>query len=228
MAKKERSTQEKQAADVEAASLGKRVEEEEAQRQAELDRLYFSPGNPIRTVGNSIDDEDADADETALDFVEEDGIQLDLRTDVDVEIIGSIKTKPMEIPSLLDWASLSPSLAAAASDAKAVLDRDAPPRSSITIKNEDDGNPKCKTLWASSMQLTTFRANASRIADDYIKENGLRLSRSKSRYSGVRDYSAYLQGISDGKKIDVCGKRIEAWVGIRKPAWVFQATYAVI
>ena len=113
---------------------------------------------------------------------------------------------------------MPPSLAAAASDTKTVSDQDAPPRFPVTIKNEDDGNLECSTLWASFMQLATFRVNASRIADDCIKENGFRLSSSNSRCSGVRDYSAYLRGISDGKKKDVRGKRIEAWFGIGRPA----------
>lgn len=189
------------------------LEHEEAQRQAELDRLIFFPSSLKETTENDThdlletekdDNEEAGDDETTPDFVEN-GNQAD--PDLDVEIMRLVKPEPMDTPSL-GRVSSPPLSTTPADDIKALPNQDAASKSPSTIKQEDD-NPDYKTLWASSMQLTIFRENANRIADDYLKSRGVELSKPKSRYSGVSDYSAYLQGTRRSKKIDIRRKRIE-------------------
>lgn len=219
MAKVEERNQEKQAAEAEGASLHMQVEQEEAQRRAELDRLAFFPSSLNETVRNSTDglsrtgnddDEDTSGDEATPDFVEEGGIHLDPQADFDAEIMRLVKPEPEDTLSSVVRVSSPPSPTTPANNAKALPNQDAASKSPSTIKQEEDGQPDCKTLWASSMQLTTFRANASRIADDFLKDQGVKLSKSTSQYSRISDYSAYLQGTRDSKKIDVRGKRIGA------------------
>ncbi|KAF2248349.1 hypothetical protein BU26DRAFT_520046 [Trematosphaeria pertusa] len=217
MARNEKRAQEKQAREAEGESLHIRVEHEEAQRQAELDRLTFVPSiqkepdeentdGTIKTENN--DHEDASGDETTADFIENE-VKVDPNADLDVEIMRLIKPEPRDtLP--IGRVSSPPSPKPPANDTKALPNQDAASSSSSTIKQEEVGEADCKTLWASPMQLTIFRANARRIADDYLKDRGVKLSTSRSRYSGVSDYSAYSQGVRDGKKIDVRGKRIEA------------------
>jgi hypothetical protein len=60
------------------------------------------------------------------------------------------------------------------------------------------------------MQLTAFRVTATRIADDYIKDQGLKLKHTVAKGYEVSDNAAYLQGTRDSKKIDVRGRKIEA------------------
>ncbi|PVH91120.1 hypothetical protein DM02DRAFT_620678 [Periconia macrospinosa] len=216
IAKEEKGAQEKQAFEAESESLHMQIEHEEAQRQAELDRLAYFPSSLEETVDDNTDgrlktensyDEDASDDETAPDFVEN-GVQVDPQANLDVEIMKLVNPVGATLSSSGRVNSLSlPTTSANGS--QALLDQYAASKSLSTIKQEADGNPNHTTLWASSMQLTTFRTNASRIADDYLKDRGVKLSNSKSRYSGVSDYSAYLQGTHDSKKIDIHQRRIE-------------------
>ena len=64
--------------------------------------------------------------------------------------------------------------------------------------------------WASQMQLTIFRANAVKIADEYLKDKGVKLGKGgRSRKDDIKDFKAYERGMRDGKKIDVHQKRIK-------------------
>lgn len=79
---------------------------------------------------------------------------------------------------------------------------------------EDDGSaasikPEPDASWKSSMQLAKFIAQAEQIADDYLKEKGVKLYKGrKSKQFVIRNQTAYSQGVEDGKKIDVRQKRI--------------------
>jgi hypothetical protein len=63
---------------------------------------------------------------------------------------------------------------------------------------------------ASQMQLTVFRANAIKIAEEYLKDQGVELESDRSkRKDEIKDFKAYHRGQRDGKKIDVHQKRIK-------------------
>ena len=65
------------------------------------------------------------------------------------------------------------------------------------------------TGWVSAMQLTIFRETASKIADDWLKAEDIKMSGRKRLTAAARDIHAYQQGKKDSKKIDVHQKRIE-------------------
>ena len=71
-----------------------------------------------------------------------------------------------------------------------------------------------ESSWASHMQLMTFRADATKIADEYLKDHGVKLMADRKRGWTVRDRGAYEQGKKDGKTIDVHQKMIK-----EEPAW---------
>ena len=71
-----------------------------------------------------------------------------------------------------------------------------------------------ESSWASHMQLMTFRADATKIADEYLKDHGVKLGKGRNRSSIVRDRGAYEQGKEDGKKIDVHQNRLK-----EEPVW---------
>jgi hypothetical protein len=58
------------------------------------------------------------------------------------------------------------------------------------------------------MQLVTFRATATKIADEYLEDRGVTLHNRSARSTVIRDRNAYSQGVKDSKKIDVYRKRI--------------------
>jgi hypothetical protein len=59
------------------------------------------------------------------------------------------------------------------------------------------------------MQLATFRATATKIADEYLEGKGVKLHNPSARSTVIRDRNAYSQGVRDSKKIDVHRKRIK-------------------
>ncbi|KAF2152257.1 hypothetical protein K461DRAFT_313004 [Myriangium duriaei CBS 260.36] len=63
-------------------------------------------------------------------------------------------------------------------------------------------------IWASHMQLVRFREQALVIAQDYAKDQGWKIGSSGKRSTAVRDPEAYQMGVTDGKTIDVRGRRI--------------------
>ena len=65
------------------------------------------------------------------------------------------------------------------------------------------------TGWASHKQLITFRTNAREIAEEYLKEKKLKLTKGRQRCDNVRDKEAYNRGRKDGKKIDVHRRTIK-------------------
>lgn len=75
------------------------------------------------------------------------------------------------------------------------------------VKQVDSLNA-LQSLWQSSAQVVAFRKSASTIADEYLQQNGVKLSRSKSKSTGIGDAAAYAQGERDSREIDVRQGRI--------------------
>ncbi|KAN0064931.1 hypothetical protein ACQY0O_001988 [Thecaphora frezii] len=79
----------------------------------------------------------------------------------------------------------------------------------IEIKHEDQDGEAQQARWRDSGQLTLFRQNAERIADDYLKSvHGQIKLRKRQASSYMKDKQAYEQGRRDAKKIDVKRRRI--------------------
>ena len=64
-----------------------------------------------------------------------------------------------------------------------------------------------KTEWVSSMQLTSYRQNVAKIAEEVLKANNIKFREIEGRYTMV-DGKQYAQGIRDSRKINVRGARI--------------------
>jgi hypothetical protein len=91
---------------------------------------------------------------------------------------------------------------------KAPLKKRAPKPTKAPEKEQKRENEKEPTMelaktWASGMQLMRFRDSASKIAEDYLAAQKIKLSRSKSRTAAVRDWKSFREGQEDSKKIDV-------------------------
>jgi hypothetical protein len=69
--------------------------------------------------------------------------------------------------------------------------------------------PELESKWASHMQLVTFRAIATKIADEYLEDKGVKLRNRLARSTVIRDRNAYSQGVRDSKKIDMHRKRLK-------------------
>jgi hypothetical protein len=108
--------------------------------------------------------------------------------DLDEEIGKLIKAEPVSDPSFGLYSTSPP-----ASGTRSNLDR----------------KPEQESTWASHMQLVTFRAIATKLAEDFLQERGVKLRYPSARSSVIRDQNAYRQGVKDGEKIDVRRKRIE-------------------
>ena len=63
--------------------------------------------------------------------------------------------------------------------------------------------------WASHIQLIIFCVTAAKIADDYVKDRGVKIHHYSARRTVIHNRAAYNQGVKDSKKIDVHRRRIE-------------------
>ncbi|KAH8830127.1 hypothetical protein DL96DRAFT_1706966 [Flagelloscypha sp. PMI_526] len=63
--------------------------------------------------------------------------------------------------------------------------------------------------WQSALQLSTFRKNAEQIAENFLKDKGMKLSMRRKSKPTQYDYVAYNKGWDDGKKVDLKRRRIE-------------------
>lgn len=205
MAWKEKAAEEAEAKKAETDANITKVKEEEAERQAQIDRLASLPGSPIDTypgvwkedndlesdqnggIGNGIyADEGAyesSEESTEPDFKVEDKDPVESFGDLDEEISKHIKAEPAS----------ETSLGSSVPDAQ----------SDLEIKREGESK------WISHMQLVTFRATATQIADEFLQEKGVELRHDFARIRTVRDQKAYEQGAKDGRTIDIHRKRIE-------------------
>jgi hypothetical protein len=220
MAKEEKRREEHEARMREQDALSARLQEETLQRQKELDRLKKDmdvpdtqevshaagiadqsspsteappPYDPSRYDGSSNDSDDDvgcstfnDQFDEALEaeptFREENILPLDPEADFEVELQRILKRERSGTP----------------------LTKTKPELEQEGLKPTTESS-----LWASSSQLTLFRATATKIADDYLKSTGAKFSKFKIPVSSIKDYGAYKQGRQDSRKIDVKRRRIE-------------------
>ncbi|OBT63212.1 hypothetical protein VE03_07771 [Pseudogymnoascus sp. 23342-1-I1] len=68
--------------------------------------------------------------------------------------------------------------------------------------------PEPENKWKSQTQLQLFRESASKIADEYLEDYGIRLGKSSGRHNVIRDRNSYNQGVKDSKKIDIYRKTL--------------------
>lgn len=78
-----------------------------------------------------------------------------------------------------------------------------------TAKREKAQEENPSSTWLSHGQLMAFRETSSRIADDFLASQSIKLSASSRRRSNVRDPQAYKQGVKDSSKVDVRRQRIQ-------------------
>lgn len=249
-ARREMRDQEKQAREAEVASMQARIRQEQAERQAQLDRLNAPPGDDTRSTAPAVElahstegfrsdhddarditsqrahgedeisnidqdlvdeDDESDAGDYAQpDFSQNDTVHIDLTGDIDDEIMKLVKPEPTDSKGPLSVIDPPPPPTSPKTHPSGTQVAGAGYASPVSIKQEEEEDAKDTSLWASSMQLITFRATASKIADDFLESKGLKLKSRKSKTSGVSDFAAYEQGILDSKKIDVRRKRIQA------------------
>lgn len=79
---------------------------------------------------------------------------------------------------------------------------------STPSKDQSTSKPR-KAEWTSSMQLTIYRQNVAKIAEDVLKANNVRLYAGRKMKRSVRDRKQYAQGVKDSGKINIRGARIE-------------------
>jgi hypothetical protein len=65
--------------------------------------------------------------------------------------------------------------------------------------------------WASHTQLIDFRATAAKIADEYLRDKGVKVCHRSAEPSAKRRRIAYNQGTKDGETIDVRRNRKNEW-----------------
>lgn len=237
MAKEEKRLEEEAAHQAEQARLVEREREEKEQRQRELDRLNKSApdisnlgpnrhtdgstsgapeknGNrdgecntyhaPIGHFGddNPIGDNEFDENDLEPDFAEDSyDLRFDPKADLDDEIDRILKRKR----DLEGY------------HRKHIVnhekDKENPPPSFNQTNNKTTApsteQEDAEYIWESRMQLVLFRQNAEKIADDYLKEQNIRLTNRKRKHTSVKDLQAYEKGKEDSKKIDVRQRRIK-------------------
>lgn len=152
---------------------------------------------------------DSADDEIEPDFIADDDEVVDLTGDVDDVIAGQIRSEPKSRNASPELDT--PSLPSQESEPALTPDKDT--ESPPSEPGEPSGAPEEEagqaTNWASHMQLMTFRENATKIADDYLKDHGVKLRTGRQRSHVIRDRQAYDKGVEDGKTIDVHKKRIK-------------------
>ncbi|KDR80712.1 hypothetical protein GALMADRAFT_241123 [Galerina marginata CBS 339.88] len=76
-----------------------------------------------------------------------------------------------------------------------------------TTKREEDAGSS--THWTSALQLRGFRDNAKSIAENYLKETGLKVYKGSKWRPIQYDTAAFNKGWKDGQKVDLKRRRIE-------------------
>ncbi|KAJ5987643.1 hypothetical protein N7522_011891 [Penicillium canescens] len=194
-------------------SVAAKEREELTKRQREVDRLHLLPTSKTdlnshsdsedkglvpktpdpNMAASGIDssiDSDSDFDEVdgldnKADFSIDDAQIIDIGDDLDKSIKRFVKhespepSKPIGIPKYSS-------------------------ESETTIKPEFSPTfTPVTSPWGSGMQLVQFRATAEQVADDYLKQNNIKLRSGRKRSSIVRDLCAYRRGQQDRSKIKV-------------------------
>ncbi|GBF62747.1 hypothetical protein TMEN_5314 [Trichophyton mentagrophytes] len=230
MAYKEKKQEAKMARKAELETLDERIGEEERQRQEELARLdpvqsesgtisddqmssqsrapspkdVGNPGTTTKTNNGDGDGDDSSDEEEGCgftvepDFKEEDGDLLDPTADLDEEI-GRLLKRETSPPINLDAIkSEEEKHSHSSTGVDTAVPRD------IAM-----ASVPAASLWKSEMQLIRFRQTSKKIGDDYLKQQNIRLRKPTQRYTSIKDFSAYCQGMEDSKKVDVRRRRLE-------------------
>lgn len=109
----------------------------------------------------------------------------DLFDDVDETIDVYLKREPTEPPNPAEMPLFS-------MDSKAHLD------TKTGAAPATEASP-----WETGAQLVQFRATAEQVAEDYVKEKKINLSRGRQRYYMIQDFDAYRQGQADSAMIKI-------------------------
>lgn len=157
-------------------------------------------------------DDESDDDCIDADFTGDNGDGMNDLGDVDEEINKLIKREPRSAdasppPSSSPYPSPRPQNTPTAPKQHPQSNSDGEAHQDAS--NQSESKTGLGSTWASHMQLVTFRETATKIADEYVKDRGLKLRSARSRSNEVRDWDAYDRGVEDGKKIDVHRKTIK-------------------
>ena len=150
------------------------------------------------------------------DFVEDDEL-MDWNKDLDEEIQQYPQPEPASRSASPETEPLPYHLSQQNFGNSAALEKAPPTFPTLPTPPAEDNldfEAGLQTSWASHRQLMTFRADATTVADQYLKDHDVKLRMDRKRSTGIRDRTAYDQGMEDGKKIDVHQKRIK-----EEPAW---------
>ncbi|OOQ90459.1 hypothetical protein PEBR_04046 [Penicillium brasilianum] len=119
------------------------------------------------------------------DFDMDDAQNLELCDDVDEAINKYMKREPTEP---LSPHGIPQSLAAPG----------------IKVESDPWFSTSMASRWRSEMQLVQFRATSEQVADDYLREQSIKLrKRRKARALNIRDRDSYSRGRKDSSKINV-------------------------
>lgn len=182
MAKAEKSAEVNLARGPEEDAFNARVEEEELQREAEMDGLAAGLGEETDNDG---EDEDMEMDGVVEGGSDSEDDGVDNRSMIERLKSPKKPRRQIKLSIVAPFTSIT-----------------------STTKHQSKKEPEPKSSWKSSTQLRKFRASAAKIAEDYLEEQELKLSKPKKQ-TEIKDAEAFQQGIVDGKTIDVRGKKIE-------------------
>ncbi|KAE8440344.1 hypothetical protein EG329_008460 [Mollisiaceae sp. DMI_Dod_QoI] len=178
--------------------------------------------NTMWLDSKGMEDDGPNATSGSPDRSSEDGIEPDFKVedeydvnfeDLDEEISRLIKPKPLSSKGSLGLYSTPPAPNPQSNVPSPSSKREPAPASSAKMEQKSSEpqelEPEVESKWASHMQLVIFRAIATKIANGYLEEKGVKLRRRSARSIVIRDWNAYDQGVRDSKKIDVHRKRLE-------------------
>ncbi|KAJ5185259.1 hypothetical protein N7472_010099 [Penicillium cf. griseofulvum] len=203
---KERELHQVQRKEIDLVSAKQREEAKERQRQ--IDRLRLLPGPSTDTDISSASDDrarvsvkpesdmadfdvDSDNEEESggfsikADFNTDDAQMIDLCDDVEESIEMFVKREPAEPPNPSETPKLSTET-----------------YTSIKTEPELQVMP-VESPWKSGMQLVQFRETAEQVAEDYLKQNKIKLHYARESSSTIRDLNAYRRGQKDSSKLEI-------------------------
>lgn len=244
-ANQEESKEEADAKKAERDAKNARIREEEAQRQAELSRLAGSPLTSAVDLPEDADEDASSTTSTtswcpswASDAIEYDATDqqdlikeeaqpeeaaeahvqadfrdnfMDLTGDDDADIYNLMSTF---IPRA-DRANFQDR---SACESAAVI----PDHALEQMRRTDSAEPLDASKedeehkWSSHSQLILFRGTAKKIAQDYIKDSGIKIRNVKARDFHI-DQSAYRQGKRDSNKVNVRAQAIRKTATVETP-----------
>ncbi|RFU25051.1 hypothetical protein B7463_g11281, partial [Scytalidium lignicola] len=225
IAKKEKAAEEIRAENVNRNNIAAKVKQEEAERQAQLNRLANTPklsfpepstsdeaSHDVNSNGDhscndsfntAIDSErikaeDSEFEDESDDDSREDSIEPDFKVEREYDI-NSFEDLEKEIKHLIKHEPPSSEASFGPGQTEAFKSGEQSPNLPPTQEPE--------SYWSSRMQLITFRETAEKIAEEYLADRGVKLRSSSTRSSVIRDWDAYSQGVRDSKKNLMCVER---------------------